>query len=285
MSFKSEFRLRMFGFADTDMRDVYLMKSRYMSIISLVGRCVAAAYFVAVLVMSGLTYNTPKWPIFLTNWNVLLYTSYFIAEACLSGYLWCKQRKSIKSTQTVDLRASDADEMQIGVNPNETASAIATTEGPSEPAAKVLGVIVWMLMEISIVLTFIIVLLYWIVLTGVFSGGYLKYSETKQQKFVEINTHGVNLVLLLLDFALHRIPVRVLHFIYVFVVAALYIVLSVVYSLVTEKALYGLLAWHSSPGSSAAVMVGVFVTILLVHLALYGLHRLKMLVYRKIRCE
>ena len=86
MSFKSEFRIAMFGFADADMRELYLMKSWYMSVITLFGRCLAAVYFIVVLVFSGLTYNSPNWPVFLTNWNVVLYTSYFIAGISLSCY-------------------------------------------------------------------------------------------------------------------------------------------------------------------------------------------------------
>ena len=284
MSFKSEFRLGMFGFGDGNMRELYQMKSRWLSIATLFGRCVATCYFVAVLVASGLTYDTPKWPVFLTNWNIVLYTCYFIAGTSLSGYLWCTQRThQVAATATYGA----VDESNIGLSTTDerrTEENVETTDGQSEePVVRVLGVAVWMLMEISTALTIIIVLLYWIVLTGISGEGYFKYTKTNE-RFVEINTHGVNLLCLLIDFFFHKIPVRVLHFLYVFVVATLYVVLSVVYSVVTGKALYGLFDWKYNAGSAFGIMVGAYIALFLVHMLLYGLYRVKMIIFKAMNC-
>ena len=186
MSVKSEFRLRMVGFEDVDIREVYLLhSSSIVSTLSLVGRCVSALYFVVVLILSGLSYDTPKWPVFLTNWNVVIYTAYFIAGMSLSLHLWFTQRKS-------NLTANkDAEEMpsRYGAVPPAT-----PTVEPITPLVRVVGVMVWMLMEVSMVLSFIIVLLYWVLLTWIFAAGYLKYTD-HQEQFVEINTHGINLLI------------------------------------------------------------------------------------------
>ena len=119
-------------------------------------------------------------------------------------------------------------------------------------------------------ISFMIFLIYWIFIFG-------EYVFTHAGEwFVAISVHGVNLLLLLIDFAFHKIPVRIMHFVYSFVIGALFAVMSVVYTLSSKKPIYAILDWNTYPGHAVGYVIACFVLIFITQFLLYGLHRLKM---------
>ena len=93
--------------------------------------------------------------------------------------------------------------------------------------------------------------------------------------FITVSVHGINLVLLLIDFTLHKIPIRILHSVYTFILGVVYVVMSLIYTNTTNKPIYRILDWCHTPNTAALCVVGTFVAIFVVQVVLFGLHRLK----------
>ena len=94
MSFNSEFQLHKFGFGDEDMKQIYLLEEW---VIPLAFRFAAAVYFIIGIVLSIVNFPTPKWLLYLSYWNEILFTSYFIVGAILTAYLVSKRNESNKT--------------------------------------------------------------------------------------------------------------------------------------------------------------------------------------------
>ena len=104
--------------------------------------------------------------------------------------------------------------------------------------------------------------------------------QPPRELFTTISVHAVNLLLLLIDFILHQIPVHILHFVYPFVVGLAYVVLSVVYSFINETPVYPILDWYNSPSTVAGYAVATLIAIVILQFLLYGLYRLKISCYK-----
>ena len=262
MSFRSEFQLRKFGFSDIGINDVCGMKNFCISSgWILLYRYVATLYVVIVMILSALYHRSPRWFIFLTNWNFILNTFYFIAVTIMSAYHWLNVQR-IKKTNQNDLEQEDSERRNV----------ISTEESDSSPSFFVGTICV--LMETSMITSIIVVLLFWIILSSEIEG------KSSGKQFVSISRHGINLLLLLLDFMFHRIPIRVLHFVYTLLFGVLYVVMSVVYCFTTTNHIYGkFIDWYNNPTTTVVTVLATFAAIFLIHFALYGLHRLKVALY------
>ena len=264
--FKSEFKVKKFGFSDVEIRHVCVGKKFCVpSGLILFYRCIATIYWIVVVVLSILVQSSsPIWLIYLSNWGLIIITLYFVVISFLTGY------HGLMRQRFNEISPKDTNGVENSVNriTDESTSAL------ERKTLRIVVVIASVLMEMSIVSSIIIVLIYWIFLLDNVS------EHPPRELFTTISVHAVNLLLLLIDFTFHQIPVHILHFVYPFVVGLAYIVLSVVYSFTNKTPVYPILDWYNSPSTAAGYAVATLTAIVVFQFLLYGLHRLKISCYK-----
>ena len=92
--------------------------------------------------------------------------------------------------------------------------------------------------------------------------------EPTLRTFLLIDRHGINLVFMIVDFLLNRIPVRLLHFVYTTLFLGFYLAYNSIYWATTGDLIYGkILDYGSSPGKVVGLAAGGgFVVIPLIQL-------------------
>ena len=101
---------------------------------------------------------------------------------------------------------------------------------------------------------------------------------------LDINIHGVNTIIMLLDNFFTAIPARLLHVIYPIIYGAIYVIFSAIYFAFDPEnhIVYpGLLDWRSPGVTIAVTIVVVGVLLPLIQLAWYGWYRLRLWTFRK----
>ena len=101
---------------------------------------------------------------------------------------------------------------------------------------------------------------------------------------LDINIHGVNSIIMLLDNFFTAIPVRLLHVIYPAIYGAIYVIFTAIYfAFDTENHVVypGLLDWRSPGVTIAVVIVVIGVLLPLIQLVWYGWYRLRLWTFRK----
>ena len=105
-------------------------------------------------------------------------------------------------------------------------------------------------------------------------------------RFLPFLTHGMNTIYIVLNLLVTGIPVRVLHFWQPLTFGLVYGVFSLVYTLSgatndkDEPFIYAILDWNKSPGLTTGILLGAAFAAVLVHLLLYGLHRVKLILLK-----
>jgi len=100
---------------------------------------------------------------------------------------------------------------------------------------------------------------------------------------VDINLHLINSVLVILEFTISALPVRLLHVVYAFSFGLAYVIFSVIYwSVDHANYLYpGVLDWNAPVTSAVVSVVLLFVGIPLMHLILFAIYQLRMSIYSR----
>jgi len=130
----------------------------------------------------------------------------------------------------------------------------------------------WYFYNISFVMALIVSAIYWGAL----------YPEVGWANDVDldVNTHVMNALYVLLDIFIVAIPIRILHFFHTLPIAAAYLTMSVIYNFHTGKAIYPILDWKNNPQEASIYACAVvFAVIPLLHFVLYGLYRARMMLY------
>lgn len=107
--------------------------------------------------------------------------------------------------------------------------------------------------------------------------------------YIDVQTHGITLVYVMLNLALTGMPVRIYHLIYPFFFAVLYTVFTVIYyyaggvSKNGKRYVYkGVLDWADPNTSLTWISILSFAGIPVIHVLLvYGLHLLRVTVHNK----
>ena len=102
---------------------------------------------------------------------------------------------------------------------------------------------------------------------------------------LDINLHGVNSLIILMEMTISAIPVRLLHFIYPLLYGVVYVLFSLAYWGYDKEnnVLYPVILDWNHPGITCAVVVVlVFVATPLFQLIWYGVYRLRLLVFSRI---
>ncbi len=142
----------------------------------------------------------------------------------------------------------------------------------------------WMLFNMSVGNNPMISMVYFFVLYP-----YIKSQNPHYEpEGLDINLHGINTLILILEFCFSAIPVRLLHVIYPVMFGLVYVIFSVIYwSLNTDdNALYpNVLDWNVPAISAVVVCILACVVLPLIQLMWYGIYRLRHHIYERIYKE
>lgn len=157
---------------------------------------------------------------------------------------------------------------KYGTQPSSEAQA---THGHSDSTVeKVIFKLLWVWYGLTYIICTVMVALYWAFVTEDF------HFDTPELIFSYVNDHGINLVLILIDFCFHKIPVRIFHVVYSITVAIIYIILSVIYNFAADEPIYKVLDWDSKAGWAILYVIIAIVLAIIMQCLFYGLFRLKL---------
>ncbi|XP_045165334.2 protein rolling stone-like [Mercenaria mercenaria] len=222
----------------------------------LVWRIFWALYHVAWIIVSGVKSDLwagedssqyIKWFIFLTDWAYFLLTLSTVVDATTVTYVFVRR---------TDIREGTA----IGL--------------PWYIRAD------WCIFNMGNVISVSISIAYWA----------LVYDGSQPMTSVNIATHIINTLYVILNISVSGVPKRVLHFWFSVVFGVVYALFTLFYYLAggtnhnENPYVYPVLDWRTPGTATLYCVIVCFVLVPIVHLILYGIHRLKILLYQKCDC-
>nr|ADG65076.1 hypothetical protein [Drosophila pseudoobscura] len=133
--------------------------------------------------------------------------------------------------------------------------------------------IYWWLYNMTITMALSISTVYWVFLHG-------KMNKPMRFPVTNVITHGLNTVMMLIDFLVVAFPLRLLHVVYSIALAILFFVFTLIYHFCggTDEHgnpyVYPILDWNN-PTSCLVTFAGIFVLIVCYWFLLFGLYKLK----------
>lgn len=133
----------------------------------------------------------------------------------------------------------------------------------------------WLLFNVSMSLCGFVVFAYWVFISH--KDKELHEGKDPTIKYVTIDRHGVNFLLIMLDFLMSSNPVHLLHFIYPLIFVAVYFIFNCIYWAVTKTLIYGsVLDYGNNTGFAVGmVLVAVFVVVPFCHVCWFLLFMLR----------
>ena len=136
---------------------------------------------------------------------------------------------------------------------------------------------VWIFHEVAFAMALFITILFWLILAPTYSIEYLS------DPIRSINTHLINMIIMLVDLFLCDIPFRLLHFYHASIFGAVYGLFSLILHWAGyNSAIYPVLNWATGTGFAIGVVFGaVFVVAPLTHCIGFGLYHLRRFIAKK----
>ena len=222
----------------------------------------------AVVVYSVVDFNNKYWTIFLTNWGDTVCVIYLIFGSVLSIYY--KSKTSSKPSQIfgsssfgsgLELTSTSSN----GNIPNDVVFQETSFTNSLPMAVR----IYWLIANLAYINGALIVILYW---------GFVHHPRFLVgfgQAFVNINMHGIIYCLVVIDFWMSSIPIRIMHGIYAIAFGLTYGLFSAIFTLATGRPIYPVLKWNTSPGQAAVFCLIALGFAVFMHLVFYGCDRFK----------
>ncbi|XP_030377658.1 protein rolling stone [Scaptodrosophila lebanonensis] len=131
----------------------------------------------------------------------------------------------------------------------------------------------WLIYNMSLSLALIISTVYWIFLHG-------KMNKPARFPVISVLTHGLNSVLMIIDFLIIAFPLRLLHVVYCMSTAIFFFVFTVIYHFsggtdeFGNHYVYPILDW-TKPVGCIITFAGIFMLYIIFWLLLFGVYKLK----------
>lgn len=257
MSIGKEFQ-RKYLFLNFDHADAFTKSQWHWPCwIFVVYRWLVAAYAVGVICFSIVDFNHSfwiyPWPVWLTNWSYFMLTCHLVASAVISlfGLRDNKFKKRFYLNEPSQIQETEA-KLPLYLKLN------------------------WFLFVVASAAA--------VFVTTVYFTTIYPFEGKDKLDLENINLHLMNSVIVLLEFSLSRIPVRLLHFIYVASYCFVYVVFSGIYwSFDNSRVLYpGVLDWNH-PGKTFGISVLLGLVVLpFFQFILFACYRLRLYIYRHI---
>ena len=203
--------------------------------------------------------NRVIWLTRFTNWTLLLNALYFVWLAIYSGRHLFKLTKPRVEDSTSNRNKVAMTTQGIGFVANDLSS--------FNVRLKIHVKILWWLSVVVYDANLVMVVSYW------FYWGFI-YAEFPFS-FIMLNSHGIVFILLLINYSFQMIPVRILHLIHTWTLAAIFLIFSVIYDFVAKKPVYPILNFREKPGTAIGCVLVCFVFVVVARVINYFLYRLK----------
>ena len=234
----------------------------------LIFRCIVTVYLISMMLISAIERNTWKWLVFMTSWNYITVTLYFVLGCIVifhaiykEGNNRCKSILPGSKINKVGLGTFESNRDLISAS--NTAVDSLTEESPKLPW---FYQFVWIHYNLALNICTLTFVMYWAVLHN------YKKSYDPKSLFFTIDRHGVSFILLFIDFLLSRVPIRLLHFIYAEILALLYLAFNIAYWLIRKDIIYKHLDYSNKPVKAAVTVVSTFFAIFLCQVFVYCLY-------------
>lgn len=133
----------------------------------------------------------------------------------------------------------------------------------------------WVVFNIAATNAFAVTLLYWIFM-------YPQYPDSYTPDGLDISTHLLNTIFILIDVFLSCMPIRLYHVIYPMLFFFIYIIFTVIYwasdgtNVQNKFYVYKSIDYTENPGSAVGFILGyMFIALVLTQLILFGLTKLR----------
>ena len=227
-------------------------------------RATMATYCIVLMVLS-IEYRgfDPAWLLYLTSVNYIIVTGYFITATFISLHyvLSHKSEKGELAPNTDPVLASDPQ--------------FSETNSNHDPPGKQLQwyfKVYFLLFHLVISVCTLVAILFWTVILPIRNVS----SLSSYRVFIMIDRHGLNLILVLVEFFLNKVPVRLLHFIYGAIVLILYILYNAIYWSASKKLIYGnVLNYEKYPGFVIGLIFGGILLLMIIQLCWFAAFRLR----------
>lgn len=209
-------------------------------------------YAIVFMTLSIWDYSTHIWLFALTSVNYILGTIYFL-YAAINVTHWYQQSRC----QTVEKRHVGHEAPELKTKP----------ELPFRIRLH------WFLYNLSLGSCTVVFLAFWIILAPKRKAGY----SPSLHNFLVIDRHGINLGLMIIDFILNKIPIRLFHCFYTSLFLIMYLVYNAIYWSVTGVLIYGkILDYRSNLGMVIILALGgICIVIPLIQFTWFSLGILK----------
>ncbi len=180
-----------------------------------------------------------EWVFKLTSVNYMIVTVYILYAAISVSYQYwmsCRYRPSEEKTtsksQAYKVNTEDGTDISCSLKVH------------------------WFLHNLAANHCTFITLAFWVMLAPSRKGGFPPSMRT----YLVIDRHGINLLLLIIDFLVNKIPFRVLHCVYPSIFIGLYFIYNAIYWAITQKLVYGeILNYETRAGKIAGMVLGAVI--------------------------
>ena len=103
--------------------------------------------------------------------------------------------------------------------------------------------------------------------------------------FLDVNIHGINTVIMIIDNFVNAIPIRLTHVLYPALYGLIYILFSLIYFAFDPEnniPYPDILDWRKPEITIPVILIVLFILMLLLQFAWYGWYRLRLFVFEKI---
>lgn len=211
-----------------------------------------------------------KWLHCFTTWNYMFAILYF--AFAFFKLLMYKKKKRADIDDDVFCKYDDvvsSSEDEVFLNNGEGYPFISSDDGSDFIKLSTTDKIYWFLFSTSYTTCLLVTLVFWTLLFNP------KQYQEDLNLFITIDRHGVILVAVVFQYAMNMIPVRILHVVYVILIALVYFVHTYFYYISTGHLVYYIFDWHNSPRMTVGVAFALVGVIFVLQIILFLFDLLK----------
>lgn len=236
---------------------------------------------------------------YVTIWSFLLLAVYltFAAVVCVVKVVRSQRSMCATSQQTMtdvtvkypaaeDASSDSGDTTAVTSDPTLSSIASVMTTQSIQPATGRHHLpwytrLCWVLFNMAAGSAPVVTVIYFAVLFPMIRSSYPDYSSN----VFDIHVHGLNSIIILCEFCLGAIPVRLFHTLYPALYGLAYVLFSIIYWSIDKEhnVLYPyVLDWNHPGITMAVVCVLIFLVLPLLQLAWFGLYSLRLYIFKRI---
>ncbi|CAH1772665.1 unnamed protein product [Owenia fusiformis] len=221
--------------------------------------------------------------IYLTHWSYTMLTLHFLVAFIVAVITYVRKPEASAESEKQPKENLGFDTIELETGETKAPKQNTTEQDPEKAEHSGKCTLVPWYMIISWIL-YDVILVFSIIVTGIYFGAV--HDPKDGLDHYNFNRHGLNTVLMVIDFVISGTPIRILHMIYPMIYGFIYIIFNVIYWSFDKKnnIVYSILNYNPK---TLPVAVGVILGLLIVGIPLltiifYGLFRLKRWIYFKI---